>query len=84
MKPSELGSKSLFSDMFSAIGPEKPETAEFTGEPVRDNLTAPPPGYQIPSPNAPYGFDPRSNKDKANAKAMTLEDRAVGTGGSNR
>jgi len=84
MKPAELGSKSLFSNMFSAIGPEKPETAEFSGEPVRENLTAPPPGYQTPSPNAPYGFDPRSNKDKANARAMTIEDRAVGNGGSNR
>jgi hypothetical protein len=79
MKPSELGSKSLFSDMFSAIGPDKPETAEFTNEPVRETLTAPPPGYQTPSPNAPYGFDPRSDKEKNKAKALTLEDRAVGT-----
>ena len=64
--------------MFSAIGPEKPETAEFTSEPVRDTLTAPPPGYQTPSPNAPYGFDPRSDKEKNKAKALTVEDRAVG------
>ena len=78
MKPSELGSKSFFSDMFSAIGPEKPEAAEFTGEPVRESLTAPPAGYQTPSPNAPYGFDPRSDKEKNKAKAMTVEDRAVG------
>jgi hypothetical protein len=84
MKPSELGSKSIFSDMFSAIGPEKPETAEFTGEPVRESLTKPPPGYQTPSANAPYGFDPRSNKEKNNAKALTVEDRAVSSGGTPR
>jgi hypothetical protein len=79
MKPSELGSKSMFSDLFSAIGPDKPETAEFSNEPVRESLTAPPPGYQTPSPNAPYGYDPRSDKEKNKAKALTLEDRAAGS-----
>jgi len=27
----------------------------FTGEPKRTDLTAPPPGYQTPSPDQPYG-----------------------------
>ena len=27
----------------------------FTGEPPRDTLTAPPAGYQTPSPNYAYG-----------------------------
>jgi hypothetical protein len=76
LKPSELGSKSLFSDMFSSFGPEKPETAPFSGEPVRDNLTAPPAGYQTPSPNQPYGLSPKGAQNTG--KAMTLEDRAVG------
>jgi hypothetical protein len=77
MKPSELGSKNMFSDMFSALGPEKPETAEFTGEPARGNLTAPPAGYQTPSPDQPYGISPKGARNTG--KAMTLEDRAVGS-----
>jgi hypothetical protein len=76
MKPSELGSKSIFSNMFSAFGPEKAETAPFTGEPVRNTLTAPPAGYQVPSPNQPYGIAPKG--DTNSGKALTLEDRAEG------
>ena len=29
--------------------------AQFTGEPPRTSLTEPPPGYQTPSPDQPYG-----------------------------
>jgi hypothetical protein len=73
MKPSELGSKSFFSDIFSSFS-DKGETGTFTGEPVRGNLTAPPSGYQTPSPDQPYGLAPKGQ----NAKAMSVEDRAVG------
>jgi hypothetical protein len=73
MQPSELGSKSFFSDIFSSFS-DKGETGTFTGEPVRENLTAPPSGYQTPSPNQPYGLGPKNQK----AKAMSVEDRAVG------
>jgi hypothetical protein len=73
MKPSELGSKSFFSDIFSSFS-DKGETGTFTGEPVRENLTAPPAGYQTPSPSQPYGLAPKGQ----NAKAMSVEDRAVG------
>jgi hypothetical protein len=73
LKPSELGSKSIFSNMFSSFGGAKEETAPFTGEPSRQNLTAPPTGYQTPSPNHPYGISPKNEK-----KALTLEDRAAG------
>ena len=53
MSPSELGYKGgLFSSMF---GGDKEESAKFTGEPVRSSLTEPPPGYQTPSPDQPYG-----------------------------
>ena len=34
--------------------------ARFTGEPARASLTDPPPGYQTPSPDQPYGL----GKDK--------------------
>jgi hypothetical protein len=73
LQPSELGSKSFFSDIFSSFS-DKGETGTFTGEPVRENLTAPPSGYQTPSPNQPYGLGPKNQK----AKAMSVEDRAVG------
>jgi len=53
--PSQLGSStsSVFTSMF---GGKKDETAKFTGEPPRASLTDPPPGYQTPSPDQPYGL----------------------------
>lgn len=52
--PSQLGSssKSVFGSMF---GGNKEESVKFTGEPPRTSLTDPPPGYQTPSPDQPYG-----------------------------
>ena len=73
MRPSELGAKSFFKDMFSSFSNEG-EKGTFTGEPVRESLTAPPPGYQTPSPDQPYGLGAKTNK----RKAATVEDRAVG------
>jgi len=73
MKPSELGSKNFFKDVFSSFSSEG-ETGKFEGEPARDNLTAPPTGYQTPSPSQPYGLGPKNQK----AKAVTVEDRAAG------
>jgi hypothetical protein len=32
----------------------KDEAVTFTGEPRRESLTEPPPGYQTPSPSQPY------------------------------
>jgi hypothetical protein len=37
---------------------DKEEYANFTGEPVRQDLTDPPAGYRIPSPDQPYGIAP--------------------------
>jgi len=74
MRPSELGSKSFFSDIFSTFS-DKGETGTFTGEPTRESLTAPPAGYQTPSPAQPYGLAPK----QAKGKAATVEDRAAGT-----
>jgi hypothetical protein len=50
--PSELGFKGV-SSFFG--GNKKEESAKFTGEPPRGSLTDPPPGYQTPSPDQPYG-----------------------------
>ena len=54
LRPSELGYKGgLFKKMFG--GGDDQEAAKFTGEPPRTELTEPPPGYQTPSPDQPYG-----------------------------
>lgn len=50
---------------------KKEEYGTFTGEPPRANLTDPPPGYQTPSPDQPYGIGP---EHKA-AKPQTLGER---------
>ena len=42
--------------MFSG---NKSETAPFKGEPTRESLTMPPPGYQTPSSNFAYGTGPK-------------------------
>jgi len=53
LKPSELGyAGGIFKKMF---GSGEEEAVRFTGEPKRTDLTAPPPGYQTPSPDQPYG-----------------------------
>jgi hypothetical protein len=72
LNPSQLrGDKNWFDSFVSAVGPQRPETAPFTGEPPRTSMTAPPPGYQTPSPNQPYGVGVEQTK----AKAQTLESR---------
>jgi len=43
-------------------GSSKPEAVPFTGEPERQTLTQPPPGYQTPSPNFAYGTGPNDQK----------------------
>jgi hypothetical protein len=50
---------------------KKEEYGTFTGEPTRSSLTDPPPGYQTPSPDQPYGIPP---EHKA-AKPQTLGER---------
>lgn len=50
----ELNQKtSIWSNMF---GSKEDEVAKFTREPTRADLTQPPPGYQTPSPEQPYGL----------------------------
>ena len=48
---------------------DKEEYASFNGEPVRKNLTDPPAGYRVPSPDQPYGLGPDKKPGKAKASA---------------
>jgi len=63
LSPTELNQKgSIFSNMF---GSKETEVAKFTKEPSRAALTEPPPGYQTPSPEQPYGLSGKENAPKA-------------------
>ncbi len=63
LTPSQLGYKGgLFSNLF---GRQDDDVAKFTGEPPRASLTEPPPGYQTPSPDQPYGLGQRTTAPKA-------------------
>jgi hypothetical protein len=61
LSPSQLGYSGGLSGLF---GGNKSETAPFKGEPTRDSLTQPPPGYQTPSSNFAYGTGPRESLNK--------------------
>ena len=61
LTPQELGTKSFF----GLFGKSDPEVKRFTGEPARTALTKPPAGYQVPSPDQPYGLGKEVVKQKA-------------------
>src|SRR4051794_18499287 len=58
LSPSQLGYEGGFMGMFKG---NKTETAPFKGEPTRDSLIMPPPGYQTPSPDYAYGTGTRES-----------------------
>jgi hypothetical protein len=61
--------KSLFSGIFSS----KTEYTTFTGEPSREALTDPPPGYLTPSPDQPYGVGPAQSTYKVKTLGERVE-----------
>ncbi len=61
LSPSQLGYNGGFSGLFKG---NKAEVAPFKGEPTRETLTMPPPGYQTPSPNFAYGTGPKESLNK--------------------
>ena len=63
LSPKELGTRDLLSNMFSTK--RSADVGRFTGEPARTSLTQPPPGYQVPSPDQPYGLGKETIKPKA-------------------
>jgi hypothetical protein len=64
LSPSQLGYNGGLFGMFK--GGSDRDAAKFTSEPPRASLTEPPPGYQTPSPDHPYGLSDRSKAPKAN------------------
>lgn len=68
LSAAELNQKSIFSNMF---GSKETEVAKFTKEPPRAALTEPPPGYQTPSPDQPYGLSGKETAPKAINSAET-------------
>lgn len=62
MSPSALGYKG---GVFGTLFGSKEEKTVFTGEPTRNSLTEPPPGYQTPSSAQPYGVKEKGWLPKA-------------------
>src|SRR5246127_1032385 len=75
LMPSDLGTKTekIFGSVWSSFTPAKPESAPFTGEPPREAMTAPPSGYQTPSPNYPYGIGVQDKR-----KVITADEKLKG------
>ena len=75
LMPSDLGTKTekIFGSIWSSFTPAKPESAPFTGEPPREAMTAPPSGYQTPSPNYPYGVGVEDKR-----KVFTADEKLKG------
>ena len=71
LSPSQLGYEGGLLGMFRG---NKTESAEFKGEPPRQSLVEPPPGYQTPSPNYSYGTGPRESLYKQ-TDVMTGKER---------
>jgi hypothetical protein len=75
LSPEKLGTKGLFGwSMFS----KKEEQAPFTGEPDRTSLTQPPPGYQTPSPDYPYGLSGQGANTSTRELPQIKDPRAEG------
>jgi hypothetical protein len=54
LSPSQLG---VTTNLFGLFKGKKEESKPFTGEPTRESLTQPPPGYQTPSSGYAYSGD---------------------------
>jgi hypothetical protein len=74
--PSQLG---YFGGLFSwssfgfGLVQPKEEVGTFTREPPRAALTAPPVGYQTPSPAAPYGVTKRNEYGPASKPDLAVD-----------
>lgn len=69
--PSELGTKKP--SVFSFDWLKQEDYGTFTGEPPRVSLTDPPPGYQTPSADQPYGITPEKKVYKPASLGERME-----------
>jgi hypothetical protein len=53
LSPSQLG---VTKNLFGLFGAKREDNVSFSGEPARESLTQPPPGYQTPSSGQVYGI----------------------------
>jgi hypothetical protein len=53
LSPSQLG---VTKNLFGLFGAKREDNVPFSGEPARESLTQPPPGYQTPSSGQVYGI----------------------------
>jgi hypothetical protein len=72
-RPTPSESFGIFGNIF---GKDQPDYASFTAEPPRTALTEPPPGYQTPSPDQPFGVG--KAKPTAQTTADYVRDHAAG------
>jgi len=69
--PSDRGTKKTSILSFDWLKQE--DYGTFTGEPPRVSLTDPPPGYQTPSPDQPYGIPPERKAYKPKTLGERME-----------
>lgn len=62
LSPSQLG---VTSSLFGLFSSKRDDNVPFTGEPARESLTQPPPGYQTPAANQVYGIT-AADRNKVN------------------
>jgi hypothetical protein len=78
VKPSELG---YFGGVFTfknLLGDNPDEVGTFTKEPPRQTLVDPPPGYQTPSPEQPYGLSKKVDNLTGYRPSTKVEDIPAG------
>ncbi|HZP77313.1 MAG TPA: hypothetical protein VFB45_14315 [Pseudolabrys sp.] len=59
-------------NLWNSLFAKDEQSAPFKGEPPRVSLTEPPPGYQTPSANFPYGINTKE-ETKATPKKLDIE-----------
>jgi hypothetical protein len=79
LSPSQLGVTSSLSKLF---GTKHDENVPFSGEPTRESLTQPPPGYQTPAAGYAYGITNAERAKTAQQQQSQNEPRAVMAPGS--
>jgi hypothetical protein len=80
LPPSQMGtgSKNMLDALFSSIGPQRPESAPFNGEPPRASMTDPPAAIERPHPAKCTAYRLPEELPKASTVRSRMEARNVG------